>query len=211
MDSGVGAPSWYSGLSDGGAAGSGEPQKLVNPCAGEKNLWSTCLGAARFPVLLQSLEHTSVPQPPRHVGRKAEDSGSVLHVCFYEKAGLQNGSVTSTVTQLVTWLARLWSRVENPELEPRSLASFKQPCGGTMLVHEGLICRLNTLCLQECPGKAPQPRLPAPCQDLMSQPFRCRFQNQTPGTSAVDLNRQIFIKCLTAVIIIICDRHHPGP
>lgn len=62
-----------------------------------------------------------------------------------------------------------------------------------MFVHEGLICRLNTLCLQECPGKGPQPRLPALCQDLMVQPFRCRFQNQTPGTSAVDLNRQIFI------------------
>lgn len=116
----------------------------------------------------------------------------------------------SKVTQLVTWLARLWSRVENPELEPRSLAAFKQPCGGTVFVHERLICRLNTVCLQECPGKAPQPRLPAPCRDLMGQPFGCRFQNQTPGTSGVDLNWQIFIKCLTAIIII-CDRHHPGP
>ena len=80
-----------------------------------------------------------------------------------------------------------------------------------MFVHEGLSCCLNTLCLQECPGKTPQPWLPALCQDLMVQPFRCRFQNQTPGTSAMDLNQQIFIKCLTAVIIIICDRHHPGP
>ena len=94
MDGVEGAPSWYSGLGDGGAAGSGEPQKLVNPCAGEKNRWSTCLGAAWFPVLLQSLERTSVPQPLHHMGRKAEDSGPVSHVCFYEKAGLQNGSMT---------------------------------------------------------------------------------------------------------------------
>lgn len=59
-----------------------------------------------------------------------------------------------------------------------------------MSVHAGLTCRLDTVHVQECrmsPLLAPcPPRAQAPRP--LSPTFRCRFQEWSQGTSAVEFN-----------------------